>query len=1350
MSQSSKLKVDTALRRGKGKKSAADPGRTPAERRADSAGNDGRTPRPQDYPWHRLSPKKGYSVKEEPIDIAGPSSPPAPQKFDWIAVVLQPLGALLAIVALFVILHMTGKDLSMGLYMLIGGVTGVLGILWGVLRYRKQKKEGLEKLSLDKSQYAAYLREKEQEIIRGVEDQLRAMDAETPSVFRCSRYTAESPELWSNGFQSRAFLKLRVGLGTVDFGRKITVPVRRYDEQSELAEEARALARRYEKMENAPVSLNLRESGAVGLAGSRGLVLKQAQSLIVALVALHSYEDVKLLVACPGSERGLWEELRFLLHVFDAQRRRRFLADNRRDATALFQYLIEQKKRREAESDRAFYASKSWSRPHLVLVAADMSYFEGSSLLNQLAQRNPAASISCVFLAETPEQLPGFCQTIVELQDEDHALLYPLEARDKAVSYAPDLLQEEAWGRFLRRISPVRLENPSAGVGIPERVLWREAGEFRTGSEVLKSWRESHPEESMAVRLGMMRDNQPFSFDIHPAKSGAHGIFVGTNGSGKSSIVRSWILAMASKFSPERVSFVLIDFKGSGLIHGLERLPHIAGTISNLDRDIRRNLTALRSEIAYRELLFQKNGVIDYYGYLDKLYAKDRSARPEAPFLFIVVDELNEFKMWCSDDTGADGGMKLLEKLYQTGRALGIHILAGSQSSEPFTAVMEKNARFRWCLKTATPDDSTFLLKSDDAFRITVRGRAIVRVGDNEVYEEVQPVFSDGPYESEEERRAEPEREMALLSLNGQRRRIQKDSGHRRSELDVAVDELAALAQDAGILPARKIWPPQLPEKLLLKDVPGLRAEPFTATVGLVDDPAAQAQYPLRLDLRTDKSVVIYGSSQTGKTQSLQTCLFTLLLSTMPEQLDVYIVENAGEEFEMFRAFPQVREIADSYSGAALVQHVEKLLEERLRRRGGREEKRIVLLVDNLNALMGSCKQSVRNLVQKGPGKGVHLLASALNSGDSVMSIQNDVGRGFCFWLSPNAYDYRDLIKDKSAFSIPPMDVPGRGIGRVESVVSFQTALLAEGGDPDRTALLVRTLAQRRWGDRPAKEAEPASGFAGQAAGNTGGRESGNGNGTLSRRGSVSGTVSEIGYGSVTGSASGSASGSSAGMEVTLGKKLDGFGDIVQDFSRSGSLLLVGDDVRSRSALLRAVGRQLVLRRPDAQLVGVSREETAWEGLPTLWRLKPGAELDAFLEQMSNELRARQTSGKTEAPPYVFLVEDIRDCLENASAVSRNRIDKNALLNAGRFGVCFVAGCSWEDYTALTDADEAEILRAGGAGKEVVPFRRLCAGRCLLLDCSPEACHPSLSRSYNIPERGNYYLGAGKAERIRL
>ena len=70
---------------------------------------------------------------------------------------------------------------------------------------------------------------------------------------------------------------------------------------------------------------------------------------------------------------------------------------------------------------------------------------------------------------------------------------------------------------------------------------------------------------------------------------------------------------MCLNFSPEEVSFVLIDYKGGGLTGAFEnkmtgvKLPHLAGTITNLDTaEIKRSLASIESELKRRQALFNK------------------------------------------------------------------------------------------------------------------------------------------------------------------------------------------------------------------------------------------------------------------------------------------------------------------------------------------------------------------------------------------------------------------------------------------------------------------------------------------------------------------------------------------------------------------------------------------------------------------------------------------------------------------------------------------------------------------------------------------------------------------------
>ena len=87
----------------------------------------------------------------------------------------------------------------------------------------------------------------------------------------------------------------------------------------------------------------------------------------------------------------------------------------------------------------------------------------------------------------------------------------------------------------------------------------------------------------------MDKHHELFKLDLHEKFYGPHGLIAGMTGSGKSEFIITYILSMALNYHPYEVSFVLIDYKGGGLTGAFEnketgmKLPHLAGTITNLD-----------------------------------------------------------------------------------------------------------------------------------------------------------------------------------------------------------------------------------------------------------------------------------------------------------------------------------------------------------------------------------------------------------------------------------------------------------------------------------------------------------------------------------------------------------------------------------------------------------------------------------------------------------------------------------------------------------------------------------------------------------------------------------------------
>ncbi len=70
--------------------------------------------------------------------------------------------------------------------------------------------------------------------------------------------------------------------------------------------------------------------------------------------------------------------------------------------------------------------------------------------------------------------------------------------------------------------------------------------------------------------------------DLHE-KHMDHGLVAGTTGLWKVEILQMYILSLACKSHPHDVGFLPIDYKGGGMANLFRKLPHLLGTITNLD-----------------------------------------------------------------------------------------------------------------------------------------------------------------------------------------------------------------------------------------------------------------------------------------------------------------------------------------------------------------------------------------------------------------------------------------------------------------------------------------------------------------------------------------------------------------------------------------------------------------------------------------------------------------------------------------------------------------------------------------------------------------------------------------------
>ena len=366
--------------------------------------------------------------------------------------------------------------------------------------------------------------------------------------------------------------------------------------------------------------------------------------------------------------------------------------------------------------------------------------------------------------------------------------------------------------------------------------------------------------------MGLRGQDDIVQLNLHEKAHGPHGLVAGTTGSGKSEIIQSYILSLAVNFHPHDVAFLLIDYKGGGMANLFRDLPHLLGTITNLDgAQSMRALTSIKAELKRRQRLFSEYDV-NHINQYQKKYKLGEVPEP-MPHLFLISDEFAELKQNQPDF------MAELVSTARIGRSLGIHLILATQ--KPSGVVNDQiwsNSRFKLALKVADRADSQEMLRTPDAADITQSGRAYLQVGNNEVYELFQSAWSGAEYQPEKDKQGIEDHTIYAINDLGQYEILNDDlSGLEETEdirqvpteLDAIVGYIHDLVVEEGIPALPQPWLPPLSEVMFAQDYDEISFKEYwnhpsqlVASVGLLDIPSQQRQVVGTYDILRDGNFV--------------------------------------------------------------------------------------------------------------------------------------------------------------------------------------------------------------------------------------------------------------------------------------------------------------------------------------------------------------------------------------------------------------------------------------------------------------------------------------------------------------
>ncbi len=863
--------------------------------------------------------------------------------------------------------------------------------------------------------------------------------------------------LWERQPGDPDFLALRVGLAT----RVAPVELKR-DEWREPREEEHDF--RADAVVGPVPAVTSLAAGALAVLGDETETAGCVAWLVAQLSALHSPADVLVVGALPDSPLSEW--VGWLPHLATGLLPVPPTATDAAGTAQLLEAVAALgRERRERAGARQGAAAPPW-----VVVLVDERVGADAALLNEVVACRDVG-VATLWFGRDARSVPTTVSTVLEVGPGGTARLRGVrDGTDLAV--ALERLGAAEALDLSSALAAVRDAGDNRRVAsVPERVVLEDlVPDLVSPTALRRRWGSASP-ETLLARLGATADG-PLDLDLGPG--GSHVLLGGTTGSGKSELLQTLVASLAAAYPPDRVSFLLVDYKGGAAFKDAMRFPHCVGVVTDLDEHLtRRVLRALEAEIKRREELLAGAGARDV--------AELRRVRPDVALeeLVIVVDEFAALAKEIPEFV--DGVVDLAAR----GRSLGLRLVLATQ--RPAGVVNERiraNVGARIALRVNDEADSLDVIDDRRAAHVPRRlaGRGYQRVHRDLV--EFQSAYVGGPA------RSSTTAPVEVLDLDDAATPV---PAHARTShlttLEALVEATERVMRLGGFARPHVPWLPALPTVVRVADLEEEAGEPApegTVPLGLADLPERQQRRLLTLDLDRQRNLMVFGTSRSGKTTTLRTLAAGLLQSLPPAELQLFCLDFAGHGLHVLADAPHCLAVTgpdDLGRVARVLRRLQREVESRKRDLAasgavsfdslvdpatGRAAPRVVVLVDGYSGVVSSLERPeggrlldvLEQVIREGAAVGVHVVLTADRRASVPNSVSSVVTTRLVLRLAER--DEYAVLGVDSALASGARLTPGRGF--IQGTTEVQVAVW-HGADPaaEQRALadLVRSLRER-------------------------------------------------------------------------------------------------------------------------------------------------------------------------------------------------------------------------------------------------------------------------------------------------
>lgn len=949
------------------------------------------SPNLNSYPKFVRNTRIKKVLNEEKIEILDPPSKQEKPKANILMKLLPSVGMIGAAAVM--------AGVGGGMMIIFSAVSAVMGIITAIVGIVQGNKEFKQKEQKRQEIYTNYILNKRQEVqgYRNIEKGDLEEIYISPSVEK-SYFDSFSPHLFDRTKEDEDFLCVRLGTGELEAVREINYKKQeRLEIEEDLQQKPSEIYEEFKYIHNAPIVCDLKLVNALGIVGTIENRYSQLKNIVFDLVARHHYSDLQMFFIAENDHKEYIRWLRNIPYVYNEKINSSNIVCDDESKNTIFEYLYKEFTARENQKE---YDN------HILVFLFD-EYGFSSHPISKFVDSAKSLDVTFIFFGDTVNDVSKGCGNIILTNDIETGQLIYTNDSSKTKGFRYETIDDNTALQIAQLLAPVYTEDVSLEGSLTKNISLFELLNIIAVDDIdlSKNWKESQVYNSMAAPLGVSKTSV-IELDLHDKAHGPHGLVAGTTGSGKSEILQTYILSMITLFHPYEVGFVIIDFKGGGMVNQFKDLPHLLGAITNIDgKEINRSLKSIKAELQKRQRYFASADVNHIDKYI-KLYKQGEVKEP-LPHLIIIVDEFAELKAEQPEF------MKELISAARIGRSLGVHLILATQ--KPSGQVSEQiwsNSRFKLCLKVQSQEDSNEVLKSPLAAEIREPGRAYLQVGNDEIFELFQSAYSGVSERADDS--SQKEFSVYSISESGKRipiyeqRKEKNEDDESSTQLSAVVNYVIKYCENNKIDKLPDICLPPLSECIEF-EYEEKKSTSIIADIGIYDDPENQYQGKYSLNL-TEQNIMIIGSALSGKTNLLQTIIRSLVSNYSPEEVNIYIIDfasmvlcnfdnlnhvggvvTATEDEKLKNLFKLIKTIIDERKEKFLKVGVSSFLA--YKEAGYSDLPQIIVFVDNLSTLKDLYFQQDDFLIE--------LCRDGLSFGVSfVIANQNTQGIGYKYLSS--------------------------------------------------------------------------------------------------------------------------------------------------------------------------------------------------------------------------------------------------------------------------------------------------------------------------------------------------------------